>query len=702
MRRKLPGRGGALFLAIAMVMLAVAPSPAAVGPSSKRKKERPPKIQETVGDLAYVVSSGEIIVEGVGLVTGLENTGADSPPSAYRKALVDEMTKAGVEHAERLLASPQLSIVMVRMVIPMGVGPRDPIDVQVQVPPGCPTKSLAGGHLIATRLYAVARGGHGETFRDKEIAIARGPVMIGSVARPDDPKIGRVLGGGHVLKENPFHLVIKESREGYYTAKLLESVVNARFHQPRDGHQKGMATGKTPRYLVLDVPALYHENQARFFKVVQSIPMIDGPELRVRRTAEWGKELLDPKTAGSAAVKLEALGNGSIDALKKGLESNDPRVKFFSAESLAYLNETAGVEALGEAAIKLPEFRPYALAALAALDQSASHIVLRKLMDQPDILVRYGAFSALRTLDPSDGYLGRVGVLDAPKVEEDDEPAGDAMAMEITAAARRRLRPDDPFALYLVDSDGPPMVHVSRTRRSEIVVFGRRQKLLPPIVLDQGEVMVNASENDEVVELSRIVPATSGESDVKVRSSLEVAEVIRRVANLGATYPQIVGLLEKSSKQKNLPGLLVIDAVPVAGPTYLEAIAGLEKPKKDDAIDRTSGDAQWWQRLPGLRLLRRDHDTNPAPMPSAPSTAKANSAPAAELPPLPEAPAPSTGTATATGPRRDEAVKQTAGSSTTPAVNPAEASSSPSPATGAGTSSPPRRRFLDFLRREQD
>ena len=53
MRRKLPGRGGALFLAIAMVMLAVAPSPAAVGPSSKRKKERPPKIQDEVVHTAW-------------------------------------------------------------------------------------------------------------------------------------------------------------------------------------------------------------------------------------------------------------------------------------------------------------------------------------------------------------------------------------------------------------------------------------------------------------------------------------------------------------------------------------------------------------------------------------------------------------------------------------------------------------------------
>src|SRR5262249_22578158 len=158
---------------------------------------------------------------------------------------------AGVEHAERKLASPQMSIVLVRMTIPMGVNPRDPLDVQVEVPPGCPTKSLAGGYLMSARLFPTAFGTKGEVLRDHELAVARGPVMLGTPARPNDPKVGRVLGGGRVKKEYPYTLVIQESRESYYTAKMLESVVNARFHQAEDGHQKGMATGKTARYLVL-------------------------------------------------------------------------------------------------------------------------------------------------------------------------------------------------------------------------------------------------------------------------------------------------------------------------------------------------------------------------------------------------------------------------------------------------------------------
>ena len=145
---------------------------------------------------------------------------------------------------------------------------------------------------------------------------------------------------------------------------MLENVVNERFHQTEDGHQKGVATAKSDSYLVLKVPPIYHQNQDHFFRVVQLLPMIDTPELRARRITLWSQELLDPKTAGVAAMKLEGLGNSSIDSLQAGVKSTNPQVQFFCAEALAYLNDTAGVEALGNTVAHQPDFRNYALAAL--------------------------------------------------------------------------------------------------------------------------------------------------------------------------------------------------------------------------------------------------------------------------------------------------------------------------------------------------
>ncbi|WP_410970254.1 hypothetical protein, partial [Salmonella sp. SAL4458] len=84
-----------------------------------------------------------------------------------------------------------------RMVIPAGANPQDRFDVEVEVPPACGTTSLTGGYLMATRLREVMIAG-GAPRTGNDLAIAQGPVMIGSVKDPKDPKGGRVLGGGKV------------------------------------------------------------------------------------------------------------------------------------------------------------------------------------------------------------------------------------------------------------------------------------------------------------------------------------------------------------------------------------------------------------------------------------------------------------------------------------------------------------------------
>lgn len=640
MRPRFPRRPWARAALVAAAVLALVQLGAGAG-KKKGKESTPPKVQETVGDLSFVVSRGEWKVEGVGLVRGLDNTGVDPPQSWYRKQLVDEMSKAGIEHAEKLLANPQFSMVIVRLTIPIGVNSTDRLDVQVEVPPACGTKSLAGGYLMMTRLREVNKGAGTGPLGGPEMALAQGPIMIGTPAKPNDPKVGRVLGGGKVKKDYPFTLVIKENRESFRTSKMLETVINERFHQTDNGHQKGVSNAKTPSYLELKIPTLYHQNQQRFFRVVQLLQMIDSPELRVRRIATWSKDLLDPSTAGIAAMRLEGLGTDSIDPLKKGLKSSNPQVRYFSAEALAYLNDSVGAGALGEAVIAFPKFRAYALAALAAMDQPASHLKLRKLMDEPSIEVRYGAFNALRTLDPGDPFLGLVRVLDTPQHDDDDEEPPDSMALAIaTASRRKRAIQDDPFALYVVDSEGPPLVHVSRTRRCEIVIFGRQQKLLTPIVLGTGPISINAADNDDKIEISKIVPSAFGDSDTKITSTLELPEVVRRLANLGAGYPDVVAVLETAQRQKNLAGDLVVDAVPSSNSNYMEAVLGKDiTSKRDDAVKRTSAESSRSNRRRFFGLF--GGDSRPPAKNRSPEGPRSSDQPTLEMPPLPD-PTPAT------------------------------------------------------------
>ncbi len=707
MWRSIPGVTW-VFRALVLALLLAQIQADAAAPRRKKTEPPPPKVEETVGDLAFVLQSSEIKVMGIGLVAGLENTGADPPPSWERGQLVEEMSKAGVEHPNKLLANPQFSMVIVKMIIRAGASPQDRFDIDLEVPSACATKSLAGGYLMVTRLReTLVAGGAPRTGSD--LAIAQGPVMIGNAKNPNDPKVGRVLGGGRVKKESPYMLIIKEKRKSVRTAAILERVVNERFHQSEGGEQKGASTAKTDGYLVLRVPPSYHQNQERYFRVVQLLPMVDTPALRAQRMASWGKELLDPKTSGVAALKLEGLGATTSETLQAGLKSPDEQVRFFAAEALAYLDDPVGAETLAETAIHLPKFRAYALAALAAMDQNAAHTKLRNLMSEPDNELRYGAFNALRTADPHDPSLGRVHVLDDSPTEEQPDEAPDSMAIALASAAQRP-RAEDPFALYIVDSEGPPVIHVSRTRRSEVVVFGRSQKLLPPIVLGTGAILLNAAEKDEQIEISKIVPSKFGDSDVKLRTSLDLPEVIRRVANLGSTYPEVVTILEAANRQRNLPGNLVVDAVPQSNMDYLQAaILGKDaKSKVDPAAQRASGRS-------GFRIWRlfgaRDRDLAETSATKSDSIQKSSSSSSAAPATVqnPGSGTPGAGTDPASGTATVQATSATA--TTGPAAAAAGATTQSVPKKDDGvqrasgedqTEAPSRPRLLDWLRRRFD
>jgi hypothetical protein len=614
MRRTDPRRGRARAALLAISGLAL------IGAGAPKKDPPPPGIDETIANLADIKSNGQTQLEGVGLVCGLEDTGVDPPPSWYREQLVDEMRKADVPHPNEILKDPRFSMVIVKLSVPIGAAPSDRLDVRVEVPPGCGTTSLAGGYLMRTRLRQTLIAG-GAPRNGTELASAQGPIMIGSDAHPDDAKVGRVLGGARVKNEVPFGITIKEGRRSYKTSALLQAAINLRFSQTGTVKQEGMAKAKSDEFLELKVPRVYHHNYYRYFRLIKLLPVADTPALREQRKAEWGRELLDPKTAGVAALRLEGMGVTAIDTLKTGLASPNAQVRFLAAEALAYLGDASGTEVLGDTATQMRDFRGVALAALAAVDQPAARTRLRRLMDVPDVEVRYGAFNALRELDETDPDLGRVRVLDAPPEPEEE---GESMSLAIASAARRRRnQPEDPFTLYMVDSDGPPMVHVAKTRRPEIVIFGRSQKLLTPVVLGTGPILLNASDGDEKVQISKIVATSSGADDDKMAAPLEVGEVIRRTANLGAKYPDVVTILQAAARQKNLPGPLVVDAVPGTSPVYeAAALLGLDTTKKDPDVAK----AKYEKRRGLFGLFGR----RPAPKADPDKTVAEKPAPAGE------------------------------------------------------------------------
>lgn len=615
MRRQISRRAASAGLcAMALAPLAVSAAGPFGGDTKKPAKKETIvlKVDETIGDLAKVPPLVEIKVEGVGLVIGLDNTGSNPVQSAWRTKLLDRMRKADVPHAEQWLAHPSTSLVIVKGKVPAGITTDDLFDVEVELDPASTTTSLAGGRLILTELYRVEFSSKGEALPQGQLmARVSGAVMTGSAAKPDDLKSGRILGGAKVKSDLPYALIINEKRKSVRTAALIQDVINSRFSQQKGVDQEGMATGKTDQYLQLKIPHNYHHNQYRYFQVVENLPVVNNsPALRAARQEKWGKDLLDPKLAGASAIRLEGLGRSAIPTLKNALGSEHPQVRFFAAEALAYLGDEAGANVLADAAKNRPEFRAFAFAALAAMDQPASSIRLRELMASGDTTVRYGAFNALRITDPNDPFLGRVRVRDdEPEAEPED---GDALAMKIATTRRKPPRMPDPFSLYVVDCEGPPLIHVAKTRRCEIVIFGKGHRLQTPAVLGLGSIQINASDGDDHAQVSRIGSEGVDGPDQKVSAGLELSEIIRETANLGATYPEILSILQAAERQRNLPAgspgspVLVVDALPAVVAAYEEAqVAGRDiTAKTDPNLQKTTAEKTTRKRLVD-RVFRR-------------------------------------------------------------------------------------------------
>lgn len=113
-----------------------------------QKEVQPPFI----GDYVTVSGLNLVTLEGVGLVTGLDGTGGDPPPSQFRTQLLDDMRRRDIPDPNRIISSPSTALVIVRAYLPPLVQPGDRFDVEIRVPDGSTVTSLNGGWLLECRL----------------------------------------------------------------------------------------------------------------------------------------------------------------------------------------------------------------------------------------------------------------------------------------------------------------------------------------------------------------------------------------------------------------------------------------------------------------------------------------------------------------------------------------------------------------------
>jgi hypothetical protein len=170
------------------------------------------------------------------------------------------------------------------------------------------------------------------------------------------------------------------------------------------------------------------------------------------------------------------------------------------------------------------------------MDDVAAFDELRALLDVSSIETRYGAFRAMWAMNPNEPLV-----------------RGEYL--------------NNQFSYHLLTTSGPPLVHVTRSFRPEITVFGHEQEFKTPLVLDAGKsIMINAAAGGDKVTVSKFAV---GEPDQKRVVSTKVDEVIRAVVELGGTYPDVVQALQQAKACQALPGRFEVDAIPDNNRSYI-------------------------------------------------------------------------------------------------------------------------------------
>lgn len=539
-------------------------------PHKKKDKLIPDKVSadvETgksmlVGDYSTASNLHSIEIRGVGLVQGLPGTGCDDVNSLERKMVYDEMVKIGVRDVRTVLASPTTAVVNIVGYMRAGIQEGDLFDVKLMLPEESEGKSLRGGWLMKSPLKIM--GVLDNSLKEgKPYAYVEGPIMVDPLAtatvNPSGLKSGVLLSGARSKISRPIYLNMKADYESEFLTDRIAKEINKRFYISA-GQKKGMATAKSDSLIILDVHPTYRNNVSRYVQIIRSIACYESPQKQLERIERLKQEIRIPEKSQRASFQLEAVGKGAQDALKSALDSTNTEVLFHAGTALAFLGDGSGARILAEIARNEPAFRVYALDALSALKTDfEAEMVLQELLHVSSAETRYGAFRALCYRNPYDRTI-----------------RGEVM--------RNESGPQ--FSYHAIPTQAPPLVHLTKSSRPEIVMFGSDIRFKQPFTLNAGPLIFVNGQG------ANVVVTKFGRLDEKRTVPNRVDEIIRSVVELGGTYPDVMQMLCEADRDKILSCRLELDCLPEEFRIYRrpggvneDEVEEFVKPKKKSVWD---------------------------------------------------------------------------------------------------------------------
>ncbi len=556
-------------------------------PGSLRHDEEADKEKDlairTIGDVTELANPGPWQVSGVGLLTGLKGTG-DCPKSGLRTELEQQLLKQKVEHVQAILDDPNNALVLVTAIISPGAQKGDPLDIVVTLPEGSKCSSLEGGYLQetvlrnhdTTRHLSPEYAGGNRMIAGHVLVRAKGKLQVNTGGgREGSERVGNIWDGGVSLIDRPFYIALKSEKDEK-VARIAADVAARINFMFQDDTKKREAVLRNRHLFLLDdvtkningekrtdmarvankemihvrVPFAYRYNPERYLRVIRLMPLREDPDKSAAYRKRLGEMLQNPSDTVRAALRLEALGTESVGALKKGLASPHPLVRFACAESLVYLDNLAGVEELAKLIEEHSLLRMNGIVALAGSEESLCKQKLAALLASPVPEARCGAFWAMR--------LSRDLKEEFPEHRQPSlrtEPVGKTFWLHKPAPGSERL------------------VYVVGRGRGEIALFGDDIRVQAPMRLLAGSnFSVVVDEGEETCLISRVASASSVRRE---HSSLALEDVLKTMTQMGASYPELVDLVIKLrdraglnapvATEQNLPKLVSLEQLITEG-----------------------------------------------------------------------------------------------------------------------------------------
>lgn len=537
------------------------PVPPEPAPPPKPALPDDPVATGTIGSQTLPANVGIQPLRGFGLVVGLNGRGSSDCPSVIRDYLVELLAKergmgpqkkGPTPSPAELIDSLDTAVVEVVGVVPAGARRGMRFDLHVRALPGTSTQSLEGGLLLPTPMRYFDRAASGQGLvAGGVLAEASGPVFTGPFEgdRPPPPSPGinagalptrgYILGGGRATEDRPTRLMLP--RPNYQLAQSIERRINDRF-----GHLPKAAEALSAGYVDLFTPPSLTRQPNRFRELVAQL-LVDN---RPAAEEQWLGDLARWAAAGGAdreriAASWEAIGRGVIPHLQPFYTHADAHLRFYAARSGLRLGDLAALPVMGAIAGSGDHsYRLLAVRELGDCDSPQAALHLAPLLDDPDQEVRIAAYEALlQRGHPTIRSVTFRHILDQSQIN---------------------------FILDTVDSDGPPIIYIRRSRLPRIAVFGRHLSVNPPVfyACPDDTVTIHTVDGSEDI---RLFAKRRGRMSEQILSPPRVVDLITalgelpvrdeadRLRGLGLPYSQVVQILKACCENETIPARLVLE-----------------------------------------------------------------------------------------------------------------------------------------------